>query len=412
MSGGEPTAPRMDAPRDTRKDLIAATLAGKFRWLRFPDALEREFLGKYADYSVIVVRRVLPWITLLYAASAAVMYGAASPATFAAWTANAMWPVATVLVALSLSALGGLLARAVHLQVGLAMTVALFCTVRTVFVLGDDPATVYVTYQVIYLLFIAYTISRLRFLPAIGWVTLAGVLAIASALVENLPANWLSFAQYYAATALISAVIGYVMEYRDRADWLKTRQHDIQVGELNRMRARAEAEHRRQRLLGDYLARIGGNLTSTEIAGRTLAFLVEHSGAQIGAIFLLQGARLRRAAAIGLDGETRLPDDLGRGETLIGQVAQDRRRLRLTHLPADYNTIRTATGEAPPAELLVEPVCRDQDSLAVIELGALAPFDDTVIGIVEHVAQAMAGALVAAHAREALARAGMDEFVI
>lgn len=409
MSAGAEAAAATDRS-DSEKNLINDTLAGQFRLLRFPEPLEGDFVATYARRSVAVVRRVLPWITLLYALSAAVMYGAATPDTFTLWANNAMWPVTAVLAWLWLLVATRWLDRAMHLHVGIAITATLFVTVRSVFLLGDDPAAVYVTYQTIYLLFIAFTITRLRFYAAIAWATAAGALAIITSVAEQLEPNWLAFAQYYMASALISAVIGYVMEYRDRADWLKSRQMELEKRELDALRTRADAYSRRQQVVADYLERVGGNLTATEIAGRTLSFLVEHSGAQVGVVFLATGDRLRRAASWGLEGETSAPDDLGRGETLIGQVAENRRNLRLTHLPADYHVIRTATGAAAPAELLVLPVCHQQQTLAVIELAALAPFADAKVELVERIVVAMAGTLVSAQAREALARVDIDDF--
>lgn len=398
------------SPDGTRRQLIAGTLAGRFRWLQFPTALERDFRADYARRSLAVVQRVLPWITLLYGSVALTMPGTAGDAAFALWRDNAMLPVLLVLAWLWIATYTGLLGRRIHLQTGIVMAVALTATTRTVFLLGDDPAAIATSYQVIYLLIITGTTLRLRFFPAIGWMLLAAMLAILGALAAGRAIDWPAFVQYGLAPGLMAAVIAYVMEYRDRTDWLKSQRMDLDLREMNGMRERADADNRRQRITGEYLQRVGGNLTATEIAGRTLSFLIEHTGAQVGVVFLVRGDRLRRAAVWGLEGETASPDDLGRGETLIGQAAENRRRLRLTHLPPDYHVIRTATGAASPAELLVLPVCHEERSLAVLELAALSPLADADVELADRIADAMAGMLVAAQAREALARVDLDDF--
>lgn len=391
---------------------IAETIASGFILLKFPAALERLFRARHAAQALDVINRMLPWVTLLYVAAALVMYLGASEKAFAIWIDNALWPVAAGLAWLWIARFTGLLARNVHLHTGTVLAVALFASVRTIFVLGNEPGVVYVTYQVIYLLFIAFTVAQLRMPLALLAMVLAGVAVVVDTYAEHLVADWLAFGQYFVATTLISAVIGYIMEHRERHEWLKSEQSALEKQEMLALQARAAVDAQQQRILGKYLELVAGNLTATEIAGRSLKFLVEHMHAQIGTVFLADEGRLRRAASWGLDGETRTADELGRGETLIGQAAEDGRRLRLTHLPADYHPITTATGSASPAELLVEPVRFQGTTLAVLELGALQAFGANDIALIDHVVPALAGTLVAANARDALARAGMADFAI
>lgn len=399
-------------PRDQRENTstaIADVLAGGFRKLVFPEPLESGYRAFNAQRSAEMIRRIMPWVTPFWLVAAGVLaIGFGDVA--GTWINNAMLPVGVAIAWLWMAMLTRWLEHDVHLHVGLALVVAQFATLRTVFLLGDDPFSLYVILQSIYLLVILFTLSRLPMPTALLCALLPGVAALATAGVEQLAIDWMKTLQFYGNTLMLGLVIGYVLEHRERAAWLTAQQRDREMQELSALRASADAASRRQQRLSEYLQLISGNPTPTEIAGRTLAFLIEHTGAQVGAIFVTTGSRLRRAAARGLDGETRLPEDLGRGETLIGQAAENRRRMRLFHLPDDYCSIRTATGSMRPAELLIEPVHSDGRTLAVIELGSLHRFSDEQVELVDHLAPTVAGALVAAMARDRLADVDFDEF--
>lgn len=393
-------------------DLLADTLAGGFRWLRFPASLEHPFVAQHARRSLDVIRKVLPWLTLLCAVSGTLMLLARDNATFDLWLWNALLPVVAALAWLWLALGAGLLTRAVHLQVAVAVGIALFATTRTVFLLGDTPLAHYVSYHVVFLLFIAFTVSRMRFVPALLTVSAAGAAAIAYALAMGLTVDWLAFSQYFVATSLLGGTLGYLLEYRDRGDWLKTRMLDLEKQEMTVLRDLADSEAKRQQQVGQYLADVAGNLTPTEIAGRTLRFLVAQTGAQVGTVYLADGEVARRAVCWGAEGEAGARASLARGEGLVGQALETGRRLHLTHLPADYLPVRSGLGAAAPASLLLEPVRQGNDVLAVIELGSLQGFGSDAERLLASIGEAMATTLVAARAREALARANMDEFSI
>lgn len=388
---------------------IAGVLNDGFRKLVFPEPLESNYREFNAQRSAEMIRRIMPWVTPFWLVAAGLLAVGFSDVA-GTWIHNAMLPVGVAIGWLWLTMFTRWLERDVHLHVGLALVLAQFATLRTVFLLGDDPFALYVILQSIYLLVILFTLSRLPLSSALLCALLPGVLALLAASAEHLAIDWMQLLQFYGNTLMLGAVIGYVLEHRERTAWLTAQQRDTEMRELSELRASADAASRRQQRLSDYLQCISGNPTPTEIAGRTLAFLIEHTGAQVGAIFVSSGSRMRRAAARGLDGETRLPEDLGRGETLIGQAAENRRRMRLLHLPDDYCAIRTATGATRPAEVLIEPVHSNGRTLAVIELGSLHHFSDESVELVDHLAPTVAGALVAAMARDQLADVDFDEF--
>ncbi|MDQ3557652.1 MAG: response regulator, partial [Pseudomonadota bacterium] len=62
---------------------------------------------------------------------------------------------------------------------------------------------------------------------------------------------------------------------------------------------------------------------------------------------------------------------------LVGQCAYEKKRILLTHVPADYITIGSALGEAPPLNIIVLPVLFEEEVKAVIELASFSRFSET-----------------------------------
>lgn len=377
--------------------------------LAFPLAVEPEFQREYNQQSILQVIRILPWITALYLGIGVLMLAFPMPGPeIATWRDNALLPVGAVLAFLWITLAPRRLDAWINPILVTALAIALIVVTRCVFLIEGSALARYTSYSVIYLVLITFALSRLRLRYALATTGLALASVVLSAFAENLTPDWLAFSQYFLFSSGFCAVLGYLLEQRERADWLHRQQRALEVHELSMLRARADAGSRRQQRLGDYQQCISGNPTPNEIVSRTLSFLIDNTGAQVGTIFVAQGERLLRAAASGMSGDARLASDLGRGETLIGQAADNRRRMRLFHLPEDYCVIATATGSARPAELLIEPVHREGKTLAVIELGSLQRFSDEVIDLVDHLAPVMAGALIAAIARDALTGVDFD----
>jgi CheY-like chemotaxis protein/signal transduction histidine kinase/CHASE3 domain sensor protein len=97
-----------------------------------------------------------------------------------------------------------------------------------------------------------------------------------------------------------------------------------------------------------------------------LNYLAAYLDAQVGAMYVAEGGQYRRLAGVALS-----PGDstLRAGDGLLGQAAKDNRAMRVRDVPPGYLPIRSATGEATPAELLIVPAAVDGVVYAAIELG-------------------------------------------
>lgn len=396
---------------DTLLEQLHAAQAQAWK-LRFPDSIERDFRRQYDEKSLAFVRRTLPWLTLMYVLVLVAILVGVDNADADRWRNQALLPGGGSLLVLWLALPFRRLDRHIGLLAGIAMLGALAIMTRGVFLVDQTALGRPVSYCVVYVLLIIFALARQRLRQALAATATAFALVLLSTGIERLQPDWLAFAFYFPMTAVLCAVVGYMIEHGERTAYIGTRILAIEKQRLEAMQESAARDAHRRQLLGEYLELVSGNPTATEIAGRSLKFLVDAVGAQVGVAYLVEGTRLRRAADWALAGESSSPYDLGRGETVIGQAVANARPQRLRHLPPDYHRISTGVGSASPAELLIEPVVHAHDVLAVIELGKLTPFSDDDIALAERICRAMAGVLVAANARDALARARLDEFTI
>src|SRR6476661_4471726 len=93
-------------------------------------------------------------------------------------------------------------------------------------------------------------------------------------------------------------------------------------------------------------------------------------GASEGSFFLSEagqdgGRTLRRIASYGYQPHEDVPDTFAFGIGLVGQAAQDRERILVTDVPADYLKIASGLGEAAPLTIVILPVVFEEQVLGV-----------------------------------------------
>ena len=155
------------------------------------------------------------------------------------------------------------------------------------------------------------------------------------------------------------------------------------------------------------LARVSGLMQGqrdmTAVARLIMSELTPVVAAQCGAFFLAEAAevtqasesdveagegraRLRMIASYG--GQPRSGDlILAFGETLVGQAAEEGKRILLDAVPAGYVKISSALGEAPPAEIVVLPVLFEGRVLAVIELATFGSLSDVHLAFLDQITE-------------------------
>jgi signal transduction histidine kinase/DNA-binding response OmpR family regulator/CHASE3 domain sensor protein len=152
---------------------------------------------------------------------------------------------------------------------------------------------------------------------------------------------------------------------------------------------------------------VQGDLSLEELCARALKRLCALAEADVGAVYVGEGNKLRRVAGHALEaGDSREAFALGEG--LLGQAAADNRFVHLTQVPSDYLRVRSATGHRASSQVLLIPASAEGRVHAMVELGFLQPVAPRVMALCERIGEVLAVAIRSAEYRSNL-RAYLEE---
>jgi PAS domain S-box-containing protein len=77
------------------------------------------------------------------------------------------------------------------------------------------------------------------------------------------------------------------------------------------------------------------------------------------------------------------------GEGLLGQVAEDRRRIHLRDVPPDYAPIASALGGATPHSVVLLPILFEDETRAVIELASIEELSDIHLAFLDQLGESI-----------------------
>jgi len=176
----------------------------------------------------------------------------------------------------------------------------------------------------------------------------------------------------------------------------------------------AAIETNSQNWIKTHVSEIAGLLQSTATRdefARTLTAQVApriQAGVAVFYAFDDQHNRLDLLGSYGLRQRKHLGTRYGLGEGLVGQVALERKAIVLEQVPADYMTIHSGTGEAPPRNVIALPLMLQDHLLGVLEFGSFTPFGGTAQRLLDELMPFAALSLEnlnrALHTQELLAR--------
>ena len=145
-----------------------------------------------------------------------------------------------------------------------------------------------------------------------------------------------------------------------------------------------------------------GETDMGEMSSHAIAFIAEYVGCQVGAFYTRDAA----TGMLGLSGGYALAaggrKSFRTGEGLVGQVAQEGRRILYTELkPADF-VVSFASGDIRPQTVLAFPVTHEKKVMGVIELGTTRAFSDRDLEFFDAIAESLGSAVASIESRHRL----------
>lgn len=369
--------------------------------LRFPDALEDSFRQGKRSESARFLQLSIYGLMGIYLLVVVPITLLSHDPDMLIWRNWVVIPIAMALAALWVATRFRAFQHYVELGVGLLLLVALFCTLAASLLLHGADFGRLSSYQVIYVLVIAFSILRLPVRQALSWSLAAFGFALLAALLQRAPIPWLDLLLYFAVPLLLCGVTGYMLEFSERRHFLQNRLLDLESRRLAQLGERAEQEAQRQQFQAEYLKEIAGNPSPAEIATRTLRYLAHPLSMAAGVIYEVgQQHQLIRLAPWSTDTkQLATPARINACHSLIGPVLEQGKPEILNELPDNYFLISCGSGDLQPGHLLLFPVMHAEQPIAVLEIARFTPFDETDTQLLESLSQHLASALLAASAR-------------
>jgi signal transduction histidine kinase/CHASE3 domain sensor protein/CheY-like chemotaxis protein len=159
-------------------------------------------------------------------------------------------------------------------------------------------------------------------------------------------------------------------------DWLKSGQNELNI-------------------------QLSGELSIRRISQNSITYLAEHLDAQVGAVYIAdnESRNLRLMGSFAFTNVKGLNDEIDFGQGLVGEVARTKKLISVAELPIDYTRITSASGEAPPANILVIPLLYEGRLQGVIELGTFKKFSDSALKFLESASTIVAARINTAQGR-------------
>ncbi len=155
--------------------------------------------------------------------------------------------------------------------------------------------------------------------------------------------------------------------------------------------------------------KISGIQDLSQLSYKIINFLARYLEAQLGAFYLMERNEadrpcLRLTAAHAYEVRRHLGNRYGFGEGLAGQAAVEGRAIVLCELPEDYVRVRSALGEAAPAQIIALPFNHENELKGVLELGFLSPMSALQREFLDQAVPSIAVAIHSAQSRNEMQR--------
>jgi len=128
----------------------------------------------------------------------------------------------------------------------------------------------------------------------------------------------------------------------------------------------------------------------SQVSNKLLSHLVRFLDGHLGALYWQEEDRLIPYATFALEKQLTRLKAIKPGEGLVGQVALDKKIMRITTVPQDYYEISSSFGEVKPQSFIIFPIIYNDKVIAIIELAWLEETPDKAVKFLEVASKVLA----------------------
>ncbi len=169
------------------------------------------------------------------------------------------------------------------------------------------------------------------------------------------------------------------------------------INEMIGTLAETTRQNKNQDWLKTNIARFTGMLQGQRdllaVSKLLLSELTPLVDAQHGTFYLAdstdEGGTLKLLAGYASSNDRLIHTQFKMGQGLVGQCAQEKKRMLINKVPKDYIRIASSLGEATPTSIVVLPVLFEGEAKAVIELASFDQFGDIHLAFLDQVTQSL-----------------------
>nr|WP_121269383.1 response regulator [Pedobacter schmidteae] len=144
-----------------------------------------------------------------------------------------------------------------------------------------------------------------------------------------------------------------------------------------------------------------GEQEMKELSTNIITAICNYLKAPVGALFLSNEHKqtLHLAGGYAYQSKKGTLESYAFGEGLVGQTAVEKKEKILTNLPANYMTISSGLGQAPPTSVYLIPILFESTTIAVIEIGFNGTPESTATRFLKTISESIGVAINSAAAR-------------
>ncbi len=208
------------------------------------------------------------------------------------------------------------------------------------------------------------------------------------AIIASLLSTWL-----YNAVGLIPAIIALIISVTFFILWLNAQ---IKVTRLDNLNKEVYTQNWLKSHLTELFDATKGLSNIQEISEKIISTLSTQLDAGIGAFYINESLFtheeedcLTLKASYAYNDRKTTKTTFKPGEGIVGQVALEKKTIRVSNVPKDYISIQSGIGSSTPEQLVVFPILHDRKIVAVIELGFTTVLSSLQVNYLDEVQKAL-----------------------